>query len=306
MAGTNFSHPEIGTLPIRFAPTSVEWDFNLVTNTVPTYAGEVVQVLAINFNRLTIEGQFGKEGVWGAVQSGGKLNKRPVSEYRDFKRAGTLGIGLTQMTEFFQRYFAIASQGHDARVEGHYNQQPMTLTYDGASDIGIELDRGESWQVYPVNFPSYSRSVEDFAPKWRVECQIHEAPASISTVTQKDVVSQLNSTDKDAFRPGVGYRPFNPFSDPFEGTAGFSRNARDFDNLSPSQRLALLSEARKEANENADKLYDKWRSMLPAYDDDTLNRLILIGGSMPSLDDETTKTPTKTPIKGNHGGSGDA
>lgn len=282
MAGTIFNHPDVGMLPIRFAPTSVEWTFNLVTNTVPTYAGEVVQVLAINFDRLSIEGQFGKEGPHGAVLKDGKLSRRPSSELRDFESKGTYAIGLTQMTEFFQRYFAVASQGHDAKVEGHYDQTPMTLRYDGASDIGVELGREETWQVYPVSFPSYQRSLENFAPKWRVECEVFEAPESIKAVTQKDIITQLSGTDANAFRPGVGYRPFNPFSDPFDITS--DPKAAQFENLSKSQQLVLLTEARAQVNTNADKLYDKWRSMLPAYDEDSLNRLITIGGSTPSLD----------------------
>jgi len=289
MAGTTFSHPDVGTLSIRFAPTSVEWNFNLITNTVQTYAGEVVQVLGINFDRLTIEGQFGKEGPFGAVRQNGTLVKRPVSEYRDFSDSREFAIGLTQMTEFFQRYFAIASQGHDAKVEGHYNQTPVVINYQGASDIGVELGRGEVWQVYPTSFPSYNRSVENFAPKWRVECNIHEAPESVRQVTQKDVITQLSETDKDAFRPGVGYKPFNPFSDPFQGAAGNGLTARDLGNLSPSQRQALLDDARQQANENADKLFDKWKSMLPAYTDEELNRLILIGGSAPALLEDTVK-----------------
>lgn len=291
MPGTIFSHPIVGTLNIRFAPTSVEWTFDLVTNTVQTYAGEVVQLLAIKFDTLTIEGTFGKEGPFGSVVTNGKLVKRAQSEYNDFSDNRPYAIGLTQMTEYFRQYFAVASQGHDAQVEGHFNQSPVVITYDGASDIGVELARGETWQVYPTSFPSYSRSVEEFAPQWRVECQIHESPESIAAVTQKDVITQLSETNADAFRPGVGYRPFNPFSDPFQGAAGNGLNARDFGNLSKTQQMALLADARKQANSNADKLFDKWRSMLPAYSDEELNRLILIGGSIPSLGDTTSTTP---------------
>jgi hypothetical protein len=138
--------------------------YDLVTNTVPTYAGEVVQILAIKFDQLVIEGKFGKEGPHGATLTDGRLERRETSQLRDFESAGVYAIGLTQMTEFFQRFFAIASQGHDAQVEGHYDQQPMTLRYDGASSVGVELGRDELWKVYPVNFPSYQRSLVDFAP----------------------------------------------------------------------------------------------------------------------------------------------
>jgi hypothetical protein len=302
MAGVQFAHPDIGTLNLRLAPTSVDWAYELVTSTVQTYAGEVVQVLAINFSSLAIEGMFGKEGPHGATVNNGRLERRSGSALRDFENApGPYAIGLTQMTEFFQRYFAVASQGHDARVEGHFDQTPMTLKYQGSSDIGVGTGQPETWQVYPVSFPSYARSLQDFAPKWRVECEVFEAPENVHIATQKDVITQLSQTDADAFRPGVGYRPFNPFSDPFKP------NGEDFDQLSPSQKQVLLRQAQDQGNANVDKLYDSWRKMLPAYDDATLTRLIQIGGSMPLTDDETAMTKTTTgknpTIQGNHGGN---
>lgn len=286
MAGVTFNHPDVGVLNLRLAPTSVDWGYELVTATTPTYAGEIVQVLSINFTNLTIEGMFGKEGPHGAVVSNGRLVRRPTDQLRNFTNApGPYAIGLTQMTEFFQRYFAIASQGHDARIEGHFDQTPMTLKYEGSSDIGVQTGMAETWQVYPTNFPSYARSLVDYAPKWRVECQVFEAPENVHIATQKDVITQLSGTDASAFRPGIGYRPFNPFSDPFNPS-----NTPDFDNLSPSQKLVLLKQASQQANENVDKLYDSWRKMLPAYDDATLTKLIQIGGSMPLTADETALT----------------
>lgn len=306
MPGVQFAHPDIGTLNLRLAPTSVDWGYELVTSTTPTYAGEVVQVLAINFTNLTIEGVFGKEGPHGAVLNGGRLESRPSGDLRNFANApGPYAIGLTQMTEFFQQYFAVASQGHDARIEGHFDQTPITLKYDGASDIGISSGQPETWKVYPVSFPSYSRSLEEFAPAWRVECEVFEAPEDVQLATQKDVITQLSGTDASAFRPGVGYRPFNPYSDPFHP------NAPNFDQLSPSQKQVLLKQASEQANANVDKLYDSWRQMLPAYDDETMTKLIQIGGSMPLTADETafTKTTsgsnstTGTTVKGSHGGT---
>lgn len=302
MAGVQFSHPDIGDLNLRLAPTSVDWSYELVTSTTPTYAGEVVQVLAVRFTNLTIEGMFGKEGAHGTVLSNGRLNRRPTDQLRDFTSTSPYAIGLTQMTEFFQRYFAVASTGHDAKIEGHFDQTPMTLKYQGASDIGVATGQSETWQVYPISFPSYSRSLQEYAPVWRVECEVFEAPENIRIATQKDVITQLSGTDASAFRPGVGYRPFNPYSDPFHP------NATDFDKLSPSQKLVLLKQAQTDANANVDKLYQSWRDMLPAYDDATLTKLIQIGGSMPLTQDETAQTKTtdgKNPtIKGNHGGSG--
>lgn len=301
--GTTFTHPNIGNLAVRLAPTSVEWSFNLVTSVTPTYAGEVVQVLAINIDRIVVEGQFGKEGPHGAFISDGQLKRRSTSELRDFTSSGLYARGLTQMTEYFQRYFAVASQGHDARVAGHFDQVPMTLNYSGTSDIGFASGQTEGpWQIYPINFPSYARSLEEFAPKWRVECEVFEAPEAVKTATQKDVIKQLSQTDAGAFRPGIGFRPFNPFSDP-AANPGDIQNAPNFQNLSPSQKRVLLQKAQDKGNQNLDKLFDKWRSMLPAYDDATLMQLITVGGSM-SLSDLgdggiASTSPSTAPVNKN-------
>lgn len=273
MAGVTFYHPTVGTLNLRLPPTEVDWSYSIVTSTQQTYAGEVVQILAINFTNFTIEGQFGKEGPHGADSTG---KRRPTSQLRDFTNAGIFATGLTQMTEFFQRYFAIASQGNDALVEGHFVQTPVTVRYQGSSSIGVATNQAESWKVYPTSFPSYSRSKEEFAPMWHVECEVYEAPEDVQIATQKDVIQQLSGTDASAFRPGVGYIPFNKFSDPFNPS-----DPSTFDNLSASQKLVLLKQAQTQANANVDKLYQSWRDMLPAYDDATLMKLIQVGGSMP-------------------------
>lgn len=293
MAGVQFSHPDISNpLNIRLGPSSIDWSYELVTSTTPTYAGEVVQILAIRFTNFTIEGQFGKEGAHGSEIVNDKLVRRPTDQLRDFGSTSRYAIGLTQMTEFFRQYFAIASQGHDVQVKGHYNQQPITIHYEGASDIGIATNNSEVWKVYPTSFPSYARSKENYAPKWRVVCEVYEAPEDVKMATQAEVLQQLSGTDANAFRPGIGYRPFNKFSDPFDPT-GYGRDPNNpLVGLSPSQKLALYATAQAQANKNVDKLFSDWRAMVPAYDDASLNKLLSIGGSVPISDDLTAYTAT--------------
>jgi len=262
-----------------------------VTSTTQTYAGEVVQVLAIRFTNLTISGQFGKEGPFGATLANGSLTQRSVDQRRDFSPSSQYAVGLTQMTEFFRQYFAIASQGHDSQIEGHYDQEPMTLLYEGASDIGVATGTSERWRVYPTSFPSYSRAIDEYAPMWQVSCEVYEAPQDVLLATQSDVLKQLSGTDADAFRPGIGYRPFNPFSDPFN-IAGLGLNADDpLLNLSATQKLALYATAQEQADSNVDKLYKDWRDMIPAMDEAGLNKLLSIGGSMPINDDTSAYSP---------------
>lgn len=80
MAGVQFTH-DIGTLNLRLPPTQVEWDYKMNTQTFQTYAGEVVQVLGITFNKVTFTGKFGREGAHGKSLVDGRLVNRPLSKY---------------------------------------------------------------------------------------------------------------------------------------------------------------------------------------------------------------------------------
>jgi len=52
-----FTHPQIDyALTINTGANRISWSYNLNTQSYPTYAGEVVQVLSCNIDNLTIEG----------------------------------------------------------------------------------------------------------------------------------------------------------------------------------------------------------------------------------------------------------
>ena len=80
MAGVRFQH-DVGTLDLRLPPTQVEWDYKLNTQTYQTYAGEVVQLLSVNFNKVSFQGQFGLEGPHGKNLVNGRLVDRPASDF---------------------------------------------------------------------------------------------------------------------------------------------------------------------------------------------------------------------------------
>lgn len=250
MAGVLFNHPTVGSLSLRLAPISVEWTYNLNTNTTQTYAGEVVQILSVNFDKLILTGRFGKEGPHG--------KGRPISEARDYNASGRFDIGLTQMTEYFRDYFAIASQGNDAGSQGNYNQTPMNVSYDG----GLDVQEGK-WKVYPVNFPSYKRTNRDFAPEWRVECEVEEADYKVQTTAMTEEISRL--------REYVGYFPNNKFSDPFGTYAPFTK-------ISKGQLQKALDIATGEASKVQDAMLDIYNGMLPAYSAEDLEQLITVSG----------------------------
>lgn len=286
----SFSHPNIPTdLVLRLSPTMVEWTFNLNYRKENTYGGQVVQILSINYDRLIIEGQFGKEGPHGKIkQNDGTLTGRSVDSFWDFRTGldnpfsfttgialnphsgpNLYAIGLTQMTAYFQEYFAIASQGRDRALAGHYDQEPVTVSYDGGLD---SFER--NWTVYPVDFPSYSRSLEEFAPKWRLEFEVEEADYTINDATIQKAIDDINN-----LRANVGYTPYWVFSDPL------GQQMLDKGITAASQFNAL----ERSYDDIASHVFDHFNEFLPYYTAEDYAHLIFTGASIPNLyADETS------------------
>lgn len=196
------------TLNIRHNPYNVSWTYNLVTNVIPTYAGEVVQVLAVNIDHLVIEGQLGIEGAFGRKDVGPgksvKLLERGLNE--QFSYNGQY-VGLHGMTEYFRQYFAMASQGGDATNPngGQFVQHPMTVHYD----VNSQPDSRFWPKIIPTNFPSFRRANDNFAPMWRIECEVWEADASVQKAVKHKALDNLQKN--------IGYKAGNAFSDPALG-----------------------------------------------------------------------------------------
>ena len=279
MAGVSFRHPnvDVGNLYLRFPPTSVEWSFKLNTAVTDTFGGQVVQILSTSYDTLVIEGQFGKEGPHGANKSGTDWSERKPSGYFDLgsrnapRRGGTAKqpweIGLSQMMQYFRRYFSVATAGGDhlqpggSFVRGAYNQQYMKLAYTG----NIESYE-RNWLVYPVSFPSYQRSNENFAPKWRVECQVVEPDFNI------DIKNKLKAIDR--LRKNVGYRPLNPFSDPL---------AQEINPKTKKGQKRLVKITQAQLDELNSSVFDYYGSFLPNLTPADLTELIASDASIANV-----------------------
>lgn len=288
MAGVTFFHPNpaLGTLNVRLAPTAVNWSYKMNTATTQTYAGEVVQILGVNFQKFSIEGQFGREGPHGRDVVAGKIQDRSLTSQDSWRDAGKYGIGLTQMTAFFRQYFTLASQGiNDVDPNKNFDERPMHIVYQGALDVPLDIGKDEQhWLVYPTSFPSYRRSLEDFAPQWRVECEVAEVPGPIKTAEYSAALKRLRSA--------VGYTPFNPYSDPLGQI------------LKPgaSTDKAAYNKAVERASIATDDLLDFYREQIPALTPESLNELIFSGGSaatvyQQSLNGDKIDTSVGAPVK---------
>jgi hypothetical protein len=279
--------PANRTLTLRLNPTSVAWTYNVNTQSFDTYGGQVIQVLSVSINSLTIEGQLGREGAFGVQRaSADMIDPRyggPV-QARGFytnTRSGQYNYntsypGLHAMTEFFREYFAVVSQGGDIQNPGRYIQIPMTLDYGNTySDIvNGSLVTGKSepyngtrtWHISPRSFPSFRRSNENFAPEWRVECEVIEADAKIMYREKQTAIARLQEA--------VGYNVKNPFSDPL---------------ANPDSSASSIN----------DKILSQWKAMLPKMTQGDLEGMVWQDITVPNVTENvpvpTVVSKTNTP-----------
>lgn len=256
-------HTSSDSLHLRLDPNSISWQYNLNTNIVDTIGGQVVQVLSVNIDSLVIEGQFGKEGVFGLKRGhvgqrtrrgdtmpfDGLMPKDKDEQWGD--KSGQFGVGLTQMTEFFRNYFARSTQGGDSQAPGRYQYLPMKVSYAPA----------RQWEVIPVSFPSYRRSIENFAPEWKVEFEVLTSDAEVQRVAYKTAMDRLVD--------GIGYKAKNPFSDPLA------------DDIDPSQAGQIL-----------DQIASNFRDMVPGFTRGELENMIWQGISVPAVTELREIDPT--------------
>lgn len=263
-----FEHSQLKSLTLRLNPTKVEWTYNLNTKVEQTYGGQVIQILSINFDQLILEGRFGKEGPHGKVTKNQKLVDTNSSQLWEYGSNGIYATGLTQMTSFFQDFFQIASQGNDQHINPglHYDQEPMIVTYGGSLDDNAFPSGERQWKVYPIDFPSYSRALEEFAPQWRVVFEIEQEDYDIKVATLE---YELNN-----FRHNIGYQQYWEFSDPIFNFLKLNGQAITQKNV---------TQAEKQYNDVVTKEFgdiNEWLSELSSSD---YTSLILNGGSAPFI-----------------------
>jgi hypothetical protein len=276
----------VQVMHLPFNPNSVNWSYNMNTNEINTYGGQVIQILSVNIDRLTIEGSLGSAGPWGRKVLRGEGTDRWGAEFPDGSEVqktideqftdtdGMHGVGLTQMVHFFRTYFAYNTQGGTAdQPELSYQQIEMTLSY---------LDR--IWTVIPVEFPSFKRSNLNFAPEWQVVCEVVQ-PDSQAIIDQKqDLLAQLESA-LGRLPSGIGWKAANPFSDPLVQRAN--------------------------ADTEVQRIVTAFHAMLPSFSKGEIQNMLWENVSMPIVEGtfDTTTTET-TELEGllakddfNHGGS---
>ncbi len=120
--------------------------------------------------------------------------------------------------------------------------------------------------MYPISFPSFKRSNEDFAPEWRVECEVYEAPFDITTEVRDEVFNK--------YREGIGWQPMSQYSDPL----GMFLPEDPAKRTKEAIKIAL-----NEADKATDTVIDYWRNLTPAVTPEALEELLMGGASLPNV-----------------------
>ena len=279
---TNPEDHETHRFNLRVDPYNVEWTYNINTQVYDTYGGQVIQVLSVNIDTLTIDGQIGKEGPFGIHTNTLRDKKGHKLREKDPRWGGWVDPGdwvtndtprqwnpdstpnyegLYQLSQFFAKYFTLSTQGGLAHDPGKFIQVPMQISYDAGPYPNAAAHAGAAhqtsfrhWEAFPNNFPTFSRANEEFAPLWKLEFSVYQADPNVEYATKNDAIKALSR-----IRDGVGWEAKNPWVDP-------AANPKD----PPSMVL--------------NKLVSEYKHFLPKMTKGDISQMIWQGISMPAVE----------------------
>lgn len=266
-------------LSLAIDPYNVEWTYNVNTQVYDTYGGQVIQVLSVNIDTLTIDGQIGKPGPFGIHKQTDKKHKIKDPRWGGWVKPGdwitnesgagqqwnpnyhTEHIGLYQLSQFFAKYFMESTQGAVKGEPGKFIQMPMHITYDAGPYPAASANAGAAhqtefrhWEAFPNSFPSFSRDNKEFAPLWKLEFSVYQADPNVEFATKNDAIKELSR-----IRDGIGWEAKNPWVDP-------AANPKD----PPSTVL--------------NKLVSEYKHFLPKITNGDLSQMIWQGISLPAVE----------------------
>lgn len=178
MSTITFTHDYVGSLAIDNGIDDAAWSYGLNTASFPTYGGEVVQILSVYIDDLTLAGTCSTYAQIEAIYS------------------------------YFAAYFQTATQGRsgspnigDSTTSGAYNLSPVTFSY---------AERGWSFTLYPKTAPGFHYGREVVAPTWQLTAFVVDNTPDLNLI--KNGIKALAATDlpggKQVFN-GIDLNTFN-------------------------------------------------------------------------------------------------
>jgi hypothetical protein len=176
-----FEHEQVGGLSIWTGMDAIEWGYGLNTANFNTYAGEVIQILSVFIDDLTIEGTM-----------------RTYAEVDAFY-------------DFFLTYLQVATQGdrlNPIRGQSSYNQKPMRFKYP---------HRGWEFEIIPTATPGLRYGREVVAPTWQLNAHVVDDTGDVKQVSElirEEVELQTERGEEFGLEGKIRFIEDNPFSDP--------------------------------------------------------------------------------------------
>lgn len=210
MASLVFHHPNasVGDLTIENGIDNVQWAYGLNTATFPTYGGEVVQILSVYIDDLTMQGTVATYSQMEAIYS------------------------------YFSRYMQIATQGsnpHPAAGQSAYNMQPVTMTY---------ATRGWTFDLIPKEAPGFRYSRDIVTPTWQLIAHVVDDSLNLDPIKNaiKDSVVAGEMAEFAKLNGEISPNSGNPEINPFQtynlgaqqGAASLQKYADYFNSLIPA------------------------------------------------------------------------
>lgn len=226
MANVIFWHPQIGTLTTQNGIDNAQWAYGMNTQTFPTYGGEVVQILSVYIDNLTLEGT--------------------VSTYAQ----------MEQIYAYFTNYLQVATQGATAQDvsnaqgktdSGAYNLQPIIFRYP---------ERGWQFYIYPTDVPGFHLGDDVTAPTWRITCFVDDMSPNLSLIKDgiKALAVQGVLNDNSGTVQGAALNGF--------GLTGNISPKYGDPNTDPFQ---TYDSTLAKANQMVSKYSEYYQSLIPAY-----------------------------------------
>lgn len=172
----------IGSLLIETGIDTAKWGYNLNTQTYATYGGEVVQILSVYIDDLTIGGTISTYSQMEAIYS------------------------------YFAAYMQIATQGKTpvpAPGDSAYNLDPIKFTYP---------HRGWEFDLYPKSAPGFHYGNDVVAPVWQMTAHIIDDSVDLNPIKDqiKNTVIQGAMGDFTRLNNAISPDAVNPEANPFQ------------------------------------------------------------------------------------------
>jgi hypothetical protein len=147
-----FHHRKIDhDLKLQTGANQVQWSYGLNTQTMPTYGGEVVQILSAYVDDISIQGD--------------------VRTYRK----------LEQIYKWFVMYFQIATQGINNDKLKDYDEHPVHMYYP---------ERHWHIMIKPTALPGFREATDVTAPAFQIQASVVESDPAMDSLTMKEAAKR--------------------------------------------------------------------------------------------------------------------